>query len=251
MKHTEFQIWRVLAVLFAVPALPCLLWPPGRFGAFFFGVLAVGCAGEAFAVYRSGSCRAARRVAMLGRVLFGLFLASFLAIQLIIFSGMQADPEAENADYVLVLGAQIYANRPSASLKARLDVAYDYLERNPDTYAVLCGGKGTNEIMPEAWMMRDYLLERGVDGSRLLVEDQSSNTIQNIANAREQFLPEQSRTAVLTSEFHLARARKLMSSAGLDPYGIPAETPYISLRMILHLREYCSILGLIVSGRWF
>jgi len=42
-----------------------------------------------------------------------------------------------------------------------------------------------------------------------------------------------------------------MSSAGLDPYGIPAETPYISLRMILHLREYCSILGLIVSGRWF
>ncbi len=238
-------------MLFALPVLPCLFWPPARFGAFFFGVLAVGCAGEAAAVRWSAGSPAARRVACLGRVLFALFLVSFLAIQGVILSGCRPDPEAENAEYVLVLGAQIYADRPSASLQSRLDAAYDFLTRNPAARAILCGGKGSNEIMPEAWMMRDYLLARGVSEERLLIEDASSNTIQNIANARKQFLSPGDRTAVISNEFHLSRARRLMESAGLDPYGIPAPTPYVSVRLIQHLREYGSVLGLMVSGRWF
>ena len=251
MKQNEFQFWRMLAVIFAIPALPCLLWPPARFGAAFFGALAVGCAGEAAAVRWSPDSIAARRVAVLGRILFALFLISFIIIQGIILSGCRPDPEAENADYVLVLGAQIYADRPSASLQSRLDAAFDYLQRNPTARAILCGGQGSNEVMPEAWMMRDYLLAHGVPEQRLLIEDQSSNTIQNIANAYQQYLSPGDRTAVITYEFHLSRARRLMSSAGLDPYGIPSPTPYVSVRIIQHLREYCSVLGLIVSGRWF
>ncbi len=250
-EPSEFQIWRALAVLFVLPALPCLLWPPARFGAEFFGALAVGCAGESIAVRCAAASRTARRVAALGRVLFALFLASFLAIQGVILAGCHADEEAENADFLLVLGAQIYADRPSASLQTRLDAAYDYLQRNPDACAILCGGQGSNEIMPEAWMMRNYLRARGIPEERLLIEDASSNTIQNITNARRQYLSPGDRTAVITNEFHLSRARRLMANAGLDPYGIPAPTPYLSLRIVLHLREYCSVLGLMVSGRWF
>lgn len=250
-KQSEFHVWRALAALFAVPAAPCLFWPPTRFGAIFFGALAIGCAGEAAAVYFSADSPVARGIAITGRVLFALFLASFLAIQGVILSGCRADPEAENADFVLVLGAQIYADRPSASLQSRLDAAFDYLERNPSSHAILCGGQGSNEVMPEAWMMRDYLLARGIPEDRLLIEDASSNTIQNIANARQQYLSPGDRTAVITNEFHLARARRLMASSALDPYGIPAPTPYVSLRIVLHLREYGSVLGLMVSGRWF
>lgn len=250
-KQAEYKIWRTLAVLFAVSALACLVWPPTRFGTIFFGALAIGCAGEAAAVRLSSAFKTARQIAMLGRVLFTLFLVSFLAIQGVILSGCSADPEAEQADYVLVLGAQIYADRPSASLQSRLDVAFDYLVRNPDACAILCGGQGSNEVMPEAWMMRDYLISRGIPEERLLIEDASSNTIQNIANARQQYLSPGDRTAVVSSEFHLSRARRLMASAGLEPYGIPAPTPYVSLRIVLHLREYCSVFGLMISGRWF
>ncbi len=251
MKRTEFQIWRAFAVACAVIAALCLPFPPVRFGTAFSGALAIGCAGEAVAVHESERSGMARGIAMLGRVLFLLFAISFVAVQGIIVMGERPDPEAEGADYVLVLGAQIYPDRPSASLQARLDTAYDYLGRNPDASAILCGGQGSNEVMPEAWMMRDYLADKGIDRARLLVEDESSNTIQNIANARRQFLTEGDRTAVISSDFHLARARKLMASAGLDPYGVPAPTPYLAIRMMLHLREYCSIMGLIVSGRWF
>lgn len=251
MKKPEFLIWRTLAILFAIPAAACLFWAPVRFGSFFFGALAIGCAGEAIAVYQSPHARAARRIALLGRALFALFLVSFFAIQGIIFAGGQSDPEAENADYILVLGAQIYPDRPSAVLQSRLDTAKAYLDRNPDASAILCGGQGSNEVMPEAWMMRDYLIAQGIDESRLLIEDESSNTIQNIANARDAYLSAGDTTAVISNDFHLSRARRLMASAGLDPYGVPAPTPYFSIRIILHLREYCSILGLMVSGRWF
>ena len=100
-------------------------------------------------------------------------------------------------------------------------------------------------------MMRDYLLQKGVPADRLLIEDTSSNTIQNIANAAEKFGLLGKKTAVVTNEFHLARARRLMLRAGLDPHGAPAPTPYLSIRQVSHLREYCSTLGLILTGRYF
>ena len=100
-------------------------------------------------------------------------------------------------------------------------------------------------------MMRDYLLAGGVPENRLLVEDESNNTIQNIANAKAEFDLAGQKTAVITNEFHLARARRLMAQAGLESAGMPAPTPYVSLRLVSHLREYCSTLGLIVTGRYF
>lgn len=251
MNKLEVRFWALLACLFAVPGGACLTWAPIRFGAVFLGALAVGCAGEAIAAARVEKSALCRRVARLGRALFGLFLASFLAIQGLILAGERTDPAVYDAGYVLVLGAHIYNDRPSAALQSRLDTAAALLEKNPSAKLVLCGGQGPDESMPEAWMMRDYLLAQGVPETSLLVEDQSSNTIQNIANAREQFALAGKKTAVITNEFHLARARRLMRRAGLEDAGMPAPTPYLSLRLVSHLREYCSTLGLIVTGRYF
>lgn len=251
MDKLEVKIWMALAVVFGALGGACFTWAPIRFGTAFLGVLAVGCAGEAIMVARADESRAYRRVAVLGRVLFGLFLASFVAIQGLILSGERTDDAVYDADYVLVLGAHIYVDRPSAALQSRLDVAADLLEENPDAKLVLCGGQGPDEIMPEAHMMRDYLLEKGVPEGSLLVEDQSNNTIQNIANAKAEFDLAGQKTAVITNEFHLARARRLMQQAGLENAGMPAPTPYVSLRLVSHLREYCSTLGLIVTGRYF
>lgn len=251
MKKREVMFWMVLAVVFACLGGACLTWAPIRFGAAFLGALAVGCAGEAFMVSFSGKYPACRRVAALGRALFGLFLVSFFAIQGLILTGERADPEVYEADYVLVLGAHIYPDRPSAALQSRLDTAAALLADNPDAKLVLCGGQGPDETMPEAHMMRDYLLEKGVPEQSLLVEDESNNTIQNIANAKEEFDLAGQKTAVVTNEFHLARARRLMDQAGLDDYGLPAPTPYVSLRLVSHLREYCSTLGLVATGRYF
>lgn len=81
MKKLEVKIWAVLAAVFAVLGGACLTWEPIRFGAAFLGALAVGCTGEAFMVAFAEKYPLCRWVAVLGRVLFGLFLASFVGIQ--------------------------------------------------------------------------------------------------------------------------------------------------------------------------
>lgn len=60
----------------------------------------------------------------------------FLAMEGLICSGMFQKGEP-NLDYIIVLGCQVRGERPSKSLKMRLDTAKDYLEKNPGTKAVL------------------------------------------------------------------------------------------------------------------
>lgn len=248
------SIWVWLSVLLGVAALLCLPWPPTRFGTLFFGAIAIGCACEAFFVKNSRQKRAYRLIALVGRVLFSLFLISFFLIQGVIQQGLQPD-DGIVADYVFVLGARVYeSGQPSAALVSRLDRAKAYLDEHADAVAVLCGGQGDNEPMPEAEAMRRYLVGVGVPESRLLIEDQSRNTIQNIDNAKRLIEQRQGGKAyqalVVSSDFHCARARRLMLHAGLDAYALPAHTPYLAQRIVLRCREYGSILGLMLTGRW-
>ena len=250
----ELRFWKWLALLCAAAALPQLCWAPARFGGVFFGALAIGCGGEFLVLKFRKSHKLCAALAVLGRVLFACFLISIVVVQGMIFAGMRADPEADDADAVLVLGARVYqSGAPSATLAERLKTAQDFLAAHPHAVAVLCGGQGDNEPCPEAEAMRDYLTARGVQESRLILEDRSNNTIQNIENAKRLLdarFPDGYRTAVISSDFHLARARRLLLHAGLDPYAIPADTPYFLQRVALHLREYGSIMGLVLTGRW-
>ena len=248
----ERKFWLLLAGLSAAAGLVQLPFAPARFGGVFFLALAVGCAGEWMMLRNRDKHRAFRVTAWAGRVLFALFLLSFAYIQIgVIGRGMHADPAAAEADYALVLGALVNPDgRPSAALAARCDTAADFLEAHPDAKAILCGGQGANEPRSEASAMFDYLVQKGVAPERLLKEDQSNNTIANIRNARE-FLTDGDRCAVITNDYHVARARVLMRNAGLDPAGIPAPTPDPGQWVAVRCREYCSILGLMLSGRWW
>lgn len=251
MKRFEVRFWTVLAIIFAVLAVACLSWRAIYFGAVFFGALAIGCTGQRFAVSMQDKHKAFKITAICGRVIFALFLVSFVFIQWLIISGERTDNEVYSAERVLVLGSLIYEDRPSEVLQSRLDTAINLLDKNKNAVLVLCGGQGSNEVMPEAEMMKKYLLSKGVPQDKIFTEDKSTNTIQNIENAKQLYNLENYKTAVITSEFHLERARRLMMQAGLDGYGMPAPTPYFTLRAVSHLREYCSTLGLIVSGRYF
>ncbi len=247
----ERKIWIGMAVIFAILGVIQLPWAPSRFGGLFFLVLATGCAGEWFVLRKREKCKVCAVLSVAGRVLFGLFVASFVAVQGIILSGMKTDDGAKQAEYLLVLGARVYSDgRPSAALAARLDTAYAFLQEHPDAKAILCGGQGGNEPRPEAEAMYDYMIAKGMDADRLLLEDESNNTIQNIENARA-LIGDGHRTAVVTSDYHLARARVLMKRGGLDGCGVPAPTPYPAQRLAVHCREYSSIMGLMLSGRWF
>lgn len=249
----EKRVWIGLAMLFAVIGVPQLFWKPSRFGGVFLLALAIGCMGEWLMLCGREKCRVCRILSRVGRVLFALFVLSFAAVQVFVIGVTFEENDysaAPQADYYLTLGALVNPNgQPSAALAARCDTALALLEAHPGSYAILCGGQGGDEPRTEAAAMRDYMISHGADADRLILEDKSSTTIENIANAKK-LLPDGAGAAVITNDYHLARARRLLAHAGLGDAGVPAKTPYPGQWTAVRCREYCSIMGLVLTGRW-
>ncbi len=245
----EQKFWLALSGACAVLGVLQLPFAPSRFGGIFFILLCACCALESLLIRYSGSYKICGTLALAGRVSFVTFLVSFALIQVFIIQrGMYEN--ADEADFILVLGALVNPDgNPSAALAARCDTAADFLTSHPDTKAILCGAQGPDEPTTEAEAMYQYLVKKGVPPERLIKEDDSSNTIENINNAKE-FLKEGDKTAIITSDYHLARARMLLRSAGLGSDGIPAPTPHPGQWISVRCREYCSIIGLMLTGRW-
>lgn len=170
-------------------------------------------------------------------------LISFIVIELHILRGSKSKPQ-EDSECLIVLGAGVYGTRPSASLRSRMDAALEYLKSNPNVYAILSGGQGPGEDISEAEAMRRYLTERGIEESRLILEDKSTSTVENFAFsfklAKEQTF---SKFTVVTNDFHMYRSRRLASNMGYEIGGISAPVPKQGLfPLSCYLREYCSVL---------
>ncbi len=116
-----------------------------------------------------------------------LIMVTFVVILVVgsrIVGAMHTVPQ-ENLDYVIVLGAQVRGTSPSLSLKKRLERAAEYAEENPGTIFILSGGQGPDEGISEAECMYQYLVAAGVPEDRLIKEDASTSTRENLTFSAE------------------------------------------------------------------
>lgn len=141
-----------------------------------------------------------------------LVLIIGIVIRLITYS--ENDPK-DGLDYIIVLGAQIREDGPSVVLRYRLEAATEYLKRNTETKCIVSGGKGTNEIMSEAEGMKDYLVSAGIESNRIILEDKSTDTNENIKFSKI-LIPEGASIGLVTNDFHLYRAIFLCKKHGLE-----------------------------------
>lgn len=102
------------------------------------------------------------------------------AVVLTFFMIKAQTDKPENPDAVIVLGCKVNGNTPSRMLKRRLDSAVIYLNENEDVVCIVSGGKGEDEKISEAQAMKEYLVDKGIDEGRILTEDKSVNTLENI-----------------------------------------------------------------------
>ena len=148
----------------------------------------------------------------------------------------------KDLDYIIVLGAQVRESGPSKVLRYRLNAAIDYLNANPETKCIVSGGKGNNEPFSEAEGMYKYLLEHGIDGERIILEDQSINTVTNIKNSKNLLDESYNSVGVVTNNFHLFRALQIAKAQGLrNVSGIAADSNILYLPNNI-LRECFGIL---------
>lgn len=120
------------------------------------------------------------------------------------------------ADYVIVLGAKVNGTVPSKALRSRIRTAFTYLQANPDAKAILTGGQGAGEDITEALCMQRELLALGIEEERLILEDRSRTTVENIAFASTFIKKKNIYLVIVTSDFHALRGRVLGRRAGFE-----------------------------------
>ncbi len=151
----------------------------------------------------------------------------------------------ERVDYVVILGCRLDGEKPERILQSRIDAAVDFLKKYPDAVAICTGGQGEDESIPESSAIQKALRKAGISQKRLLTETASTNTYENLQNAKtlieERENGDDVRIAIVTSEYHLYRARYLAKLLGFqDPIGVAAETPTV-LFYPNFLREICAM----------
>ena len=168
-------------------------------------------------------------------------LTVFGAMAYIDRSGRSNTFEAGSApEFVVVLGAQVQGDEPSLTLKKRLDKTLEFMQEHPDRTVIVSGGQGPDEAHTEASVMARYLIEHGADASRIIEEDKASNTRENLlfsAKLAEAAGLDTSRVLIVTSDFHMCRAKYIARTLSMEPYGQASDTwPWI-LKVNYTLRE--------------
>lgn len=172
-----------------------------------------------------------------------IFLISFFAIEsLIILGGRRT--YSEHIDYLFILGAGLYGDKPSPSLIERLEVSKEYLKENKDLKVLVCGGQGEGETISEAKAMKDYLVERGINENRIILEANSVNTFENIKFGMEEIRKfddrENLNVLIATSRFHIFRSKFIGKRLGVVPFALPAKVPPSTI-IKSYLREYFGV----------
>lgn len=168
---------------------------------------------------------ASRRYITSLRRLIGLsFLVGIVAFGFVFYQvWRQAGiDEAQQADVIVVLGAAQYWGRPSPVLKARLDHALDLYRREMAPRIIATGGHGLGAKFSEGEVSRRYLSENGVPAEYVSVESSGQSTMQSAAAVAEMMDQMQLTSCIIVSDdYHMHRAKKMLEEHGLTVYGSP------------------------------
>jgi len=139
----------------------------------------------------------------------------------------------------IVLGAKVMADgTPSPALARRVAHAATLVHSGRVAHLLMSGG-AVNHPTPEAQVMRDLAMAAGIDADRIVVEDQSRNTIGNARHSAPIIVAQGwTRLLLVTDSFHLPRARLIFAHHGLKVALSGARPESVSAEWVMaHLRE--------------
>lgn len=152
----------------------------------------------------------------------GILVFSILS-SCIIYQG--AHRSEQTGEAALILGAQLNGSSISRLLRYRLESGLQYAKDHPHAYIIVSGGQGELEACSEAKAMKDYLVQHGVSASRILVEDASMNTQQNLAYSKKLMKQYQiANVSIITNDFHMFRAGIIARQQAIPYYAYPARS---------------------------
>ena len=153
-----------------------------------------------------------------GSVIFAAFMVYTALITIL--------PHRRDFDYVIIHGAGLLKGKKVSKLLAdRIDRAIEVYHKDPaPPFLIPSGGRGSDEDLSEAEAMEQYLLEHGIPQSRIIREDRSATTRENLIFSKRIIdgLDGSGYNALVTSNYHVYRALSICREIGLECTGIGA-----------------------------
>ena len=160
------------------------------------------------------------------------------------------EPEP-NKDYIIILGCMIRKDgTPTPLLRGRIDRALDFAEKQQQTTGkeaifVTSGGKGSDENISESACMKRYLMEKGIPEERIIEEDNSRNTFENMTFSKELINGGDPgvKVAFSTTNYHVFRSGIYARRVKMRAVGMGAPTkwyywPNAAIREFIGILKY-------------
>ncbi|MCR5182424.1 MAG: YdcF family protein [Clostridia bacterium] len=149
------------------------------------------------------------------------------------FISARHEPDKDR-DYMLVLGCALRKDgTPTPLLRGRIDRAIQFYEAQKNETGkeltfVTSGGQGSDEVVSESASMKRYLMEQGIPEERIIEEDRSTNTLENMqfSKAKIDERGGEPKVAFSTTNYHVFRSGFFAKSAGMKAEGVGAPTKW-------------------------
>lgn len=175
-------------------------------------------------------------------------IAYVTVLSVLMYKAQENNPDEPNV--IVVLGCKVNGEKPSRMLRRRLDAAYKALEKHTDTICIVSGGQGSNEKISEALAMKNYLVEKGIEEDRIILEDKSTSTYENIKFTLD-ILDDMGMShdmTLVTDGFHQYRASLIAKDQNVE--NVTAYSAYTEPRYLFTywVREWLGLTHFFVFG---
>ncbi|MBQ1502698.1 MAG: YdcF family protein [Clostridia bacterium] len=145
----------------------------------------------------------------------------------------RAEP-APDRDFLIILGCAIRKDgTPTPLLAGRIDRAIEFYEKQKNKTGkellfVTSGGKGSDEVLSESAVMKRYLIEHGIPEDRIIEENKSVDTYQNMKFSKEKIdaIDPDGKIAFSTTNFHVFRSGIFARRFKMRAIGVGAKTKW-------------------------
>ena len=177
---------------------------------------------------------------MLHDLAANLFAAVYLYFECMLIGVIAADaitaryePEKDK-DFIIILGCALKKDgTPTPLLQGRIDRALEFARQQERQTGhapvfVTSGGQGPDEAVSESAAMKRYLTDRGVPEDRIIEEDRSTDTLENMRFSRDKIraVDPDARIAFSTTNYHVFRSGLFARYVKMRAVGMGADTKW-------------------------
>ena len=155
-------------------------------------------------------------------IVFLVMLCTITAVQIVQYGKID---QKTKCDVAIVLGAGTDGEEVSPVYRERINHGIWLFENGYVDYLILTGGVGEGNEKSDAYVAKQYAIEKGVPEQTILIEEQSTITEKNLEYAKAIMDAHSMDTAIIVSDpLHMKRAMLMADDYGINAYSSPTPT---------------------------